>query len=68
MGLRVLESESQRRWRDGQPSWDLSHRRKKHRKQYAGQEQGAPAGQPDARLYGSKGELVAPLSSLDIDV
>lgn len=68
MGLRVLESDSQGRWRDGQPSWDLTNQRKKHRKQYAGQGQGAPAGQPDAGLYNSKGDLAAPLSSLDIDI
>ena len=68
MGLRVLESDSRGRWRDGQPSWDLTHQRKKHRNQGPGQGLEPASGRSEAQLYNAKGDLVTPVSSLDVDI
>lgn len=69
MSLRVLKSDSQRRWRDAEPSWDLLHQRKKQsRNQHSGREQAPERDMPDGALYNAKGDLVTPVSSLKIDV
>lgn len=68
MGLRVLESDPQGQWRNGQPSWDLTHQRKKHRNKNDGQGQDAPSKGPGTGLYNAKGDLVTPASSLDLDI
>jgi hypothetical protein len=68
MGLRVLESDSRGRWRDGQPSWDLTHQRKKNRNQDPGQNREPAAAHSGAGIYNAKGDLVTPASSLDLDI
>lgn len=69
MSLRVLRSGSQGRWKDGQPSWDLNHQRKKHQKNLNPyQEQAAGPELDSGSLYNAKGDLVPPVSSLEIDI
>lgn len=68
MGLRVLESDSRRRWRDGQPSWDLTHQRKKNRGQDPGQNREPTTARGVTGLYNAKGDLATPASSLDLDI
>ena len=69
MSLRVLKSDSQGRWRDAEPSWDLLHQRKKQSKnQHSDQDRATDRNTPDGPLYNARGDLVAPVSSLEIDV
>lgn len=68
MGLRVLESDSRGRWRDGQPSWDLTHQRKKHRNPNPDQDRDAPPARTGGERYNAKGDVVTPASSLDLDI
>ena len=69
MSLRVLRTDSQGRWKDGQPSWELLHQRKRQPKnQNPSQDLRDDRDRPDGGLYNAKGDLVAPPSSLDIDI
>ncbi len=69
MSLRVLKSDSQGRWKDGQPSWELLQQRKKQPRGQSPSPEQPPSGeQPDVALYNSKGDLVTTVSSLEIDV
>ena len=69
MSLRVLKSDSQGRWRDAEPSWDLLHQRKKQsRHQHPGQDRAPDRDTPGGPLYNDRGDLVEPVSSLEIDV
>lgn len=69
MSLRVLKSDSQGRWKDGQPSWDLLQQRKKQPRSQAPSQEQAPSGdRPGVALYNSKGDLVTTACSLEIDV
>lgn len=67
MSLRVLESDSHGRWRDGQPSWDSTYQRNKQSK---GQNHPPNPDQDQSglTLYNAKGNLVSADSSLKIDV
>ena len=69
MSLRVLKTDSQGRWREGQPSWELlHHRRRQPKNQNPAQDQPDGRKRPGGGLYNAKGDLVAPGSSLDIDI
>jgi hypothetical protein len=69
MTLRVLRSDSQGRWKDGQPSWDLAHHRRKQSENRTGRDdQGGATDPSEGSLYNAKGDLVAPVSSLKINI
>jgi hypothetical protein len=67
MNLRVLRSDSQGRWKEGQPSWDLTHHKRKQSRNQPPDETPA-AEQTEAAVYNAKGDLVMPVSSLEIDI
>lgn len=67
MNLRVLRSDSQGRWKEGQPSWDLTHQKRKQSRNQLPDEPPA-ADQAEAPVYNAKGDLVMPVSSLEIDI
>ncbi len=69
MNLRVLRSDSQRRWKEGQPSWDLTqHKKKKSRDESAPEGRETVSKPSGGKLYNAKGDLVMPVSSLEIDI
>ena len=69
MNLRVLRSDSQRRWKEGQPSWELArYKRKQPRDENPPDNREAAADASEGNLYNAKGDLVMPVSSLEIDI
>jgi hypothetical protein len=68
MSFRVDKSQEQGRWRQGHFTWDLGHQKKKHQKNQTRPDGEAARGERGGSLYNAKGDLVAPASSLHIDI